>query len=155
MNEIIYDLHCDFPTKVYLENADIVHNNCHFALDKCKGFEINQFFACYIDQKKVKNHFSYIDNMIKTFKSKADGKIPTYYLTIEGGEALEGKIENLVYFRNQGVKLLTLTWNYENELGYGVLTDNDSTPLKPFGIEVVKKINELNMIVDVSHLNEG
>ena len=38
-------------------------------------------------------------------------------LSLEGGDALEGKIENLDALYNAGVRLITLTWNYANQLG--------------------------------------
>lgn len=45
------------------------------------------------------------------------GKIATF-LTIEEGGALEGRLENLRNFYRLGVRLMTLTWNYPNEIGY-------------------------------------
>ena len=163
-----YDLHCDLPTKIYSENENILHNRCQWAIDKCPTESFVQFFACYIDIAKVKNPYSYTNDVISAFKQACNGhiKIAENYndvssnikaaiLTIEGGEALEGKIKNLEHFYNQGVRLLTLTWNYENELGYSAVGCKSNLPLKPFGIEVLKKMNELNMIIDVSHLNEG
>jgi len=82
-----------------------------------------------------------------------EGKISAI-LAIEGGEALEGKIENLEHFYNRGVRIMGLTWNRENELGYGHAT-GASQGLKPFGIECIKKMDDLGMIIDVSHLNEA
>jgi len=81
-----------------------------------------------------------------------EGKISAI-LAIEGGEALMGKIDNLEHFYNRGVRILGLTWNRENELGYGQETGS-SSGLKPFGLEVIEKMDELGMIMDVSHLNE-
>ncbi len=48
---------------------------------------------------------------------------------------------------------MTLTWNRKNCVGTGVFCDEDEG-LTKFGEEVVKVMNELNMIIDVSHLNE-
>ena len=81
----------------------------------------------------------------------SEGKISAI-LAIEGGEALMGEIENLVHFYERGVRVLGLTWNRENALGYGQATGS-SQGLKPFGKEVIMKMDELGMIMDVSHLN--
>ncbi|MBQ1788298.1 MAG: membrane dipeptidase, partial [Erysipelotrichaceae bacterium] len=58
---------------------------------------------------------------------------------------------------NDGVRIMTLTWNYENSLGFPNSRDPElhKKGLKPFGIEAVRRMNELGMIVDVSHLSEG
>jgi len=83
----------------------------------------------------------------------SQGKISAI-LAIEGGEALAGKIENLDHFYNRGVRILAPTWNRENELGFSH-ANNSTGGLKPFGIECIKRMDELGMIIDVSHLNEA
>jgi len=80
-----------------------------------------------------------------------EGKISAI-LAIEGGEALMGDIANLDHFYERGVRILGLTWNRENELGYGQATGS-TQGLKQFGRDVVRRMDELGMIVDVSHLN--
>jgi len=82
-----------------------------------------------------------------------EGKISAI-LAIEGGEALMGKIENIDHFFDRGVRILAPTWNRENELGFGQAT-NSTQGLKPFGFEVIRRMDELGMIMDVSHLNEA
>jgi len=91
-----------------------------------------------------------LDDIIRIAR---EGKISAI-LAIEGGEALMGKIENLDHFYERGVRILAPTWNRENELGYGQATGS-TRGLKPFGIEVIKRMDELGMIMDVSHLNEA
>lgn len=79
------------------------------------------------------------------------------FLTIEEGGILNNDIARLDSLYEEGIRLITLTWNYENCLGY---PSSDNTVLmqmglKPFGFEVLEKINGLSMISDVSHLSDG
>ncbi|MEG0767114.1 MAG: membrane dipeptidase, partial [Clostridia bacterium] len=75
-------------------------------------------------------------------------------LSMEGGETLGKSLELLHDFRKRGVRLLALTWNYENEIGYPAALNADRR-LKPFGWEVVREMEKLGIAADVSHLNEG
>ena len=78
-------------------------------------------------------------------------------LTIEEGGILNGKMERLDTFYQKGIRLITLTWNYENFIGF----PNSLNPrrmqkgLKPFGKQVIEKMNTKGMLVDVSHLSDG
>ena len=86
-------------------------------------------------------------------------------LTVEEGGAIEGDLQKLEYLHSRGVKMMTLTWNYENEIGYPAFPDYEGLlkgkcpftrreaerGLKSFGFECVERMNELGMIVDVSH----
>lgn len=85
-------------------------------------------------------------------KAKEEGKIGAL-LFIEGGEALEGEIALLRMFYRLGVRALTLTWSLRNDLGDGV-EGVEEGGLTSLGEEVVREMNRLGMIVDVSHLNE-
>ncbi|MDD2980851.1 MAG: dipeptidase [Hespellia sp.] len=78
-------------------------------------------------------------------------------LTIEEGGVLNSDISRLENLYQKGVRLITLTWNYENCLGFPNSREETamSRGLKPFGIEAVEHMNDLGMIVDVSHLSEG
>lgn len=89
-------------------------------------------------------------------KNRKEDKISAFK-TIEEGSFLEGRLERLQAVYNMGFRILGLIWKPENCNGFS----NSSDPvimakgLKPFGIEVVKKANELGMIIDVSHLSDG
>ncbi len=75
-------------------------------------------------------------------------------LSIEGGEVIGTSLEALREYRKKGVRLLALTWNYENEMAYPHC-DQGHKGLKPFGWEAVREMNRLNIAADVSHLGEG
>jgi len=119
------------------------------------AFEQTNLMLDFFEQE-VKKHSDIIEiavDLDDTRRIAGEGKISAI-LAIEGGEALMGNIENLDHFYSRGVRILTLTWNRENALGFGQATGS-TRGLKPFGIEVVQRMDELGMIVDVSHLNEA
>lgn len=79
------------------------------------------------------------------------------FLTIEDGRAVGGDMTNLTTFYDMGVRLISLTWNFENCFGYPNSKDPDimSRGLKPFGIEAMPVMNDFGIIIDVSHLSDG
>jgi membrane dipeptidase len=73
-------------------------------------------------------------------------------LGVEGGHALEGKLDNLDRFFDRGVRVLTVTWSNSNELGDSSGDENKPhNGLSSLGRQAVRRMNELGMIVDVSH----
>jgi len=78
----------------------------------------------------------------------------TPVLAIENGSALAGELRRLDEFAARGVRILTLTWNGANELGHGVRCD-PSLGLTAFGKAAVRRMFELGIIPDVSHLNQA
>jgi membrane dipeptidase len=87
-------------------------------------------------------------------RARAEGKIAAF-LSIEGGEALDGSIELLRVFYRLGVRLMTLTWSRRNELGDGAYEEGTCGGLTQFGVEVVREMDKLGMVVDVSHLSQA
>lgn len=89
-------------------------------------------------------------------KNFADGKLSAVF-TIEDGRAVQGKMENIKKFYDMGVRAMTLTWNFENCFG----APNSKDPvimnkgLTDFGKEAIVYMQELGMLVDVSHLSDG
>lgn len=73
---------------------------------------------------------------------------------VEGGAILGGDTAMLDELKVRQVRLMTLTWNGTNELGNGCFS-TDTSGLTPFGKSVVRRMEELEMLVDVSHLNEA
>jgi microsomal dipeptidase-like Zn-dependent dipeptidase len=75
-------------------------------------------------------------------------------LGLEGGHALEGRIDNLVRFHREGLRWLGLTWNGSNELGDGC-GETVNGGLTAFGREVVLTANRLGILVDLSHTSRA
>jgi len=88
--------------------------------------------------------------------NKKAGRISAF-LTFEDGRLVEGKMENLEKFYEMGYRLITLTWNYINCFGYPNSTDPAimNAGLTDFGKEAVACMNEMGIIVDVSHLSDA
>ncbi|MDF2865925.1 MAG: Membrane dipeptidase [Clostridia bacterium] len=74
-------------------------------------------------------------------------------LTVEDAICLEKKIENIQKLYDMGIRAIGLTWNGKNQLASGASCMKDEG-LSKFGEEVVKKMNEIGIIIDVSHLSE-
>lgn len=88
--------------------------------------------------------------------NKEKGRVSAF-LTIEDGRSVEGRLEKLKYYYELGVRLISLTWNYENCFGFPNSPDSVEMAkgLKPFGKEAIPYMEELGMLVDVSHLSDG
>lgn len=89
-------------------------------------------------------------------KNEADGKMSAF-LTIEDGRSVNGIMANLTTFYDMGVRLISLTWNFENCFGFPNSKDPEimNKGLKDFGKEALGVMNELGIIIDVSHLSDG
>lgn len=88
--------------------------------------------------------------------------------TVEEGMVYEGDVEKLKAAYDRGVRMSTLTWNFENELGYPNPSSYDPVResywcvgtdtvngLKTKGFEFVHAMEDLGMIIDISHLNDA
>jgi len=84
-------------------------------------------------------------------RAVAAGRIAAL-LGVEGGHALQGRLDNLDRLFAHGVRVLTLTWNNSNELAdAGGDTHQPHHGLSSLGRQAIRRMNALGMIVDVSH----
>ena len=90
------------------------------------------------------------------YESANEGKTAGI-LTVEEGGVLDGDLSRLDDLYQRDVRLITLTWNYKNCIGYPNSRNHDimAKGLTHFGKEAVEKMNDLGMIIDVSHLSDG
>ncbi len=71
-------------------------------------------------------------------------------LGVEGGHALEGKIDNLDLLYNAGYRLMSPTHFFDNELG-GSAHGSQKNGLTDFGRTVIRRMGELGMVIDLAH----
>jgi len=75
-------------------------------------------------------------------------------LFIEGALPLSGSLHILRTFYRLGLRVLGFAWSWRNEIADGTAEER-SSGLSRFGIEVVKEMNRLGMLIDVSHLSDA
>lgn len=174
----IIDLHCDTIYRMMKSNGitELRENDFSVDINKLKqGNSIAQFFALYVDLRECTDpleeclemlHRFYIElsknkeaisiarNIDELMDNNRKGKISAL-LTVEEGGVIKGKLSHLRNLYRLGVRLITLTWNYPNEIGYpNYHKEYRVKGLTVFGEEVIHEMNQLGMLIDVSHLSD-
>ncbi len=147
-----FDLHCDTAYECYKTGQDFYENCLAVSGGKGEIFDDwHQVFAIWI-KDNCKKPFELYKEILKDIKEKLK-KSPqrlTSYFAVEGGAVIEHDIERLYALKKDGIKLLTLTWNGENNIAGGV---NSGKTLTGFGKRAIKEMNKLGIACDLSHLN--
>lgn len=173
----IIDLHCDTAMRLLYENLSLKESICKIDINKLqKGESLAQTFAFFVELNLVKDPLDEFNRMYNNFlneinknngdiqivrnydeiiQSKKDGKIGAL-LSIEEGEVLKGSLDNLKDVYNKGIRLITLTWNFKNSLGYPNKEKSFmNNGLTSKGKEVVEGMEHYKMLPDCSHLSDG
>lgn len=192
----VVDMHCDTIAELYYDhrdggNASILENSLHIDLKRMvKGDYLLQNFALFTHLGRVDGPFEYTMKLVDTFYTELEahrdliGIVRSWedieanrkagrmsaMLTLEEGGVCQGEIAYLRDFYRLGVRMMTLTWNFENELAFpnrmervdktGAERPPRCVPdtengLKEKGIEFVREMERIGMIIDVSHLNDA
>jgi membrane dipeptidase len=179
-NSLVLDSHNDFPYQVFKRGADFCEGGdwLQSGLPKfIKGGVDIQVFALWIPKEHFGRSKEYvldrIDEMEK-FQKKCPDEYEIAYnyndvmritgerkfcslFGIEGGTAVEKDLDNINLFFDKGVRYIGLTWNNSNKIGTSSSDESKGKKggLTDFGKKVIKRMNEVGMIVDVSHLGEN
>jgi membrane dipeptidase len=86
-------------------------------------------------------------------KAREEGKMAVFYLT-QNSTHFRRDLDNVDVFYNLGLRSSQITYNYQNWAGAGCKEINGSG-LTTFGHELVKKMNDIGMLIDTSHSNEA
>ncbi len=161
------DAHCDYLYKAYIGEADFLNAKTNQAISMQTLADSQtslQCFAIWTNGKLQSSHYLQALQMISIYtelikngkllgRFEENSNLTCGILCLEGGSALEGKIENLYILHELGVRVLAPVWNDSNELGHGALS-SCKDGLTDFGREVIRHMSALDMILDVSHINE-
>ena len=174
---LVVDTHSDslaWPTR---HGVDIGQRQeeTHMDLPRMKeGNQNVQFFACFaspgwIEKKKVVQvTLDYMDSfhtLMQNYPEQIEqattaddvrritdaGKLAGI-LCIEGGHSIDDDLSILRMYHRLGARYMTLTWNNTNNWADGVLDEPRHEGLNHFGKGVVREMNRLGMLVDISHV---
>ena len=171
------DLHCDTIMQLldHPDSGDLYRNTWKIDIEKLqKAHSKVQDFALFINLGETNDPYGRYEEMrnlcttqihlygehIQHVLSYQDvesvyksGKIGAL-MSIEEGGVLGGDLDKLKQAYQDGVRLITLTWNYPNGLGEPHCGEQHKK-LTQKGIEFVEAMQDLGIIVDCSHLNDA
>lgn len=111
---------------------------------------INRF---YVECKANQDSIAPVTSQSEILKAKNDSKIAAI-LSIEGADVIEGRLEMFSVFHRLGVRIVGLVHSLRNQLADGVTDKRTGGGLSELGIAAVEVLEKLNLIIDVSHMNE-
>jgi len=179
---VLVDTHNDFISKSiqngYLFDANNTGRTHSDMRRMRKGGVDGQFFSIWCDD--IPNPYAYANRQIDSLytyvrrnpsgmmlvKDPADledalrkGRLACM-IGVEGGHMIENDLGKLEALAKRGVRYMTLTWNNSTAWAtsaadeYNNRIPQDKRGLTEFGVEVVRKMNELGIMVDLSHVGE-
>jgi membrane dipeptidase len=173
---IVVDLHNDYmEERVHHPQHRLFGNSKHHTdVARLKEGGVNvQFFVVWTRPNEYKNHFRRVITLIDMLNQDIaecngevklvsnyndimstvnNGKIAAV-LCLEGGQLIGKNIDNIDKLYKLGMRYLTLAWNYGTEWCGGA-HDDDNKGLTEFGKQVIDRLNELGVMIDVSHVNK-
>ncbi len=181
---IIIDGHIDLPFRLYKKNLLFEKNiklnretSGNFDIPKAiKGGLDSPFMSIYIPSEKnfdeaydlANNLIDLVDNIIKSNQKNLahangpsdvernfiDNKI-SLPMGMENGSAIGNDINNIRYFFNRGIRYITLTHAKNNQICDSSYDKKRTwNGLSDFGVEAIKEMNKVGMMVDISHVSD-
>ena len=121
------------------------------AVEKCT----KMIERIYQDAEKYKDYCGIVLTEEDARRLKAEGK-KAFFIGIENGYAIGKDIKNVKKYKDMGVQYMTLSHSYDNDIcNSSSNTADASKGLTAFGRKVVKEMNKVGMMIDVSHVSEG
>ncbi|NNJ26809.1 dipeptidase [Alienimonas chondri] len=120
-----------------------------------RGAATAVFEQIAIVKEMIRRHpdvFAFCRTAEEVEAARAEGKIASL-IGMEGGHALENSLGLLAKFREAGAAYMTLTHSATLDWADSATDDPKSDGLSPFGVEVVREMNRLGMLVDLSHVS--
>jgi membrane dipeptidase len=174
---LILDGHVDTPQRMLDGPDDIARPlpDGHVDLPRMKAGGLSgAFFAIWVDETygpgtAFRRAMALIDAVRAFTDTAPDAELATnagevraaaarghvaVLMGVEGGHAIENSLENLEAFYDRGVRYMTLTWNNGNDWSGASMDSARHGGLSDLGRRVVRRMNELGMLVDLSHVSD-
>ena len=171
----VFDGHCDTILRCYRGGESMRKNEGHLDLERMKAYDgYAQFFALFANAKRVerpahqvfqeeyavfcqqmREHANCVIHCRTAAEAEAawkEGKVAAF-LSVEGAELLDCDIRKLEQAYEMGVRAVNLTWNNVNALS-GTNVQEPEKGLTAQGKAFAKRMQELGMLIDVSHLSD-
>ncbi|MCX7612053.1 MAG: membrane dipeptidase [Ignavibacterium sp.] len=173
---IMLDLHNDVLERMVADTSYRLRNRNsynHTDIPRLKEGGVDlQFFAVWVSPTQYTNFYQQALNMLNIFQremndnqnsiaqarnwNQADSIIKQNKIAavigVEGGHHIEDSIEKLVNLYNAGMRYLTITWNNSTSWAVSAADSRSTTVgLSDFGRQVIRKLDSLGVIIDVSH----
>ncbi len=172
----LFDGHCDTLSRCLRTGEGLERNGGHLDLERTARFTpYAQFFAIFGDreelgQEGLAGQFDAQYALFRREMEKNHDKIApcrtgaealaafrtgraAAFLSVEGAELLGCSLDGLERAFRLGVRAVNLTWNHANALS-GSHCDRPERGLTPLGRAFVRRMEQLGMLVDVSHLSD-
>lgn len=177
----IADMHCDTLSFLETQQAGSLRENGG-QLDLMRMREsgyLLQNFAIYVDMREHPDAWDWAMRLAERFRAEMEKNrdlvrqvrcwddirrnrgegILCAMLTVEEGGICGGKLEKLRKLYDLGVRMMTLTWNYQNELAGPASPPEGTVCQEPLGLTekgraFAAEMESLGMILDVSHLSD-
>jgi membrane dipeptidase len=108
------------------------------------------YYNQFLDKKA--RYYSRSTDVAGINKARADNKMAVFYLA-QNSTQFQRNLDNVDVFFALGLRASQITYNYQNWAGAGCKERNGSG-LTVFGTELVEKMNDVGMMIDLSHANE-
>ena len=177
---LIVDTHIDVPYRLLDEYEDVSQptEKGHFDYPRAVAGGLNApFMSIYTPallQKKggAKENADRLIDMVEVLAQRSPQKFSLAYgpddvirafeegkvalpMGMENGAPLEGDIANLHYFYNRGIRYITLAHSRYNDISDSSYdSEKANGGLSDFGEQVVREMNRLGMMIDISHLSD-
>jgi membrane dipeptidase len=113
---------------------------------------LHSIVQMYAEERESGGEFFIIASKSDLDRLSPDGPIGIT-LHLEGGKPLTGQLSMLEVYYRLGIRSMQLSWYGRNELADSTAEQHPGG-LSKFGVEVVKAMNEMGMLVDLSHVAE-
>lgn len=135
----------------FLAQKELDEVSSQKAVEKCH----KMIEGIYADVAKYKDDCGIALTEEDARRLKAEGK-KAFFIGIENGYAIGKDIKNVKKYKDMGVQYMTLSHSYDNDIcNSSSNTADASKGLTAFGRKVVKEMNKVGMMIDVSHVSEG